>query len=191
MPPKKTSPWVFVLGILFVLLVIVIVLVLRASKKIAPTVDSNLSQTDASDFTKKPTDATTQYTNSTPTTPTTTTSPTIAGQAGVSSLDLLVLESFPVQVNAVVKGDLSDPCVSLGAPVVTYTASTKKFSIFMPTSRPTSPTTACADVLVPYTKSIPLNVTGLSAGVYTVSVGTQTKTFILDTDNVVQSDGGK
>lgn len=103
------------------------------------------------------------------------------GVAPVDSVDVLLLESFPVQVNVIVSGNLPDGCTRLEEPVIDFDGTT--FDITLPTSRPTG--VACTEALEPYDKVIPLNVTELPAGDYTVVVNDVSDTFTLQTDNTL------
>src|SRR5688500_13270843 len=78
----------------------------------------------------------------------------------VDSIDLLTLESFPVQMRAIVKGNLPDTCTTITS------ASSERdgnaFTINFVTTRPAD--AICAQMLVPFEQTVTLDVTGLKAG---------------------------
>jgi inhibitor of cysteine peptidase len=106
------------------------------------------------------------------------------GQVYVDSIDVLTLESFPVQVNAVVSGALPDPCTEITGATAQLNDST--FTVEITTTRP--PDAICAQVLAPFEVTVPLDVSGLPAGEYTVSAGEVQTTFNLAVDNVPPAD---
>jgi inhibitor of cysteine peptidase len=103
-----------------------------------------------------------------------------AGKIFVDSVDILMLESFPVQVNVVVKGNLSDGCTQINDIVQEREDNT--FHITLATARPADQ--VCTQALVPFEEVVPLDVLGLEAGTYTVDVHGVTDSFTLDMDNV-------
>jgi len=70
----------------------------------------------------------------------------VTGMANVESVELLIMESFPVQVNAVVRGTLPDGCTMLDGPSVTRDGNT--FVISLSTTREAD--AACTQALVPF-----------------------------------------
>jgi len=104
----------------------------------------------------------------------------IRGEATVESIDVLIMESFPVQVNAVVRGSLGDGCTTLDP--VTTTREGNTFRIRLTTQRPAD--AVCTLALVPFEEVVSLDVLGLPAGVYTVDANGVTETFELAIDNV-------
>jgi inhibitor of cysteine peptidase len=103
----------------------------------------------------------------------------ITGRAFVESVELLMLESFPVQVHAVVKGSLSDGCTTVDQ--VTQTRQGNTFEIQITTRRPAE--AMCTQALVPFEETIALDVVGLKAGVYVVNVNDVSSSFELSADN--------
>jgi inhibitor of cysteine peptidase len=99
--------------------------------------------------------------------------------AQVTSIDLLLLESFPVQVHAAVKGDFPDACTAIGT--ATQRREGNTIYVELMTTRPAD--MACAQVITPFEHNVPLDVAGLPAGTYTVDVNGVTGTFKLDVDN--------
>lgn len=105
---------------------------------------------------------------------------TVTGEANVESIEVLVLESFPVQVNVIASGALSDGCTSLVDPTPRLEGNT--FVVNLASRRVEDE--VCTQATVPFDKVISLPVDGLSAGTYTVSVNGLTDTFTLEADNV-------
>lgn len=103
----------------------------------------------------------------------------VIGEAMVDSIDILILESFPVQIQVQVTGNLPDGCTELQEPVVTQTDNT--FTVDLPTARPSD--ALCTQAIVPYEITVPLDVEGLPAGEYTVDVNGVTGSFTLDVDS--------
>lgn len=101
------------------------------------------------------------------------------GTAFVETLEVLVLESFPVQVQAVVGGNVSDGCTAVTAATAQQNGET--FQIQIETTR--DPEALCTQALVPFEETITLDVAGLSAGTYTVLAGDLSETFTLAADN--------
>ena len=99
--------------------------------------------------------------------------------AQVKSVDLRMLESFPVQVHAAVKGDFPDACTSIGTANQRRDGNT--IYVDLMTTRPAD--MACAQVITPFDHTIALDVVGLTAGTYTVNVNGVAETFTLDADN--------
>jgi len=105
------------------------------------------------------------------------------GAAPVDSLEILVLESFPVQVNVIASGSLPDSCTRLEEPIVEQVDNS--FNIVLPTSRPAD--LVCTQALEPYDKVIQLDVEGLPAGTYTVTVNGVSDSFSLAVDNSLEA----
>jgi inhibitor of cysteine peptidase len=102
------------------------------------------------------------------------------GLATVEEIDILTLESFPVQIFVIASGYLPDPCTEI------YQISKERegnaFFITIETYR--SPG-FCIQVLAPFEEVIPLDVYGLPAGTYTVEVNGVQGTFGLEIDNIL------
>ena len=99
--------------------------------------------------------------------------PTI-GLASVDEIDILILESFPVQINVIARGNLPDPCTEICQ--ITQKKEGNTFFITIKTNRSPDP---CIQIIVPFEVKIPLNVYGLSAGTYVVDVNGVSDTFEL------------
>lgn len=104
--------------------------------------------------------------------------------AYVNEVIIEVMESFPVQVSAVVKGDLADGCVVLDS--ISAKRQDEAFVLTVHTHRAGD---ICTEALVPFEQQVPLDVVGLKAGVYAVTAHGVSATFTLDSDNAVQEDG--
>ncbi|MGD2179237.1 MAG: hypothetical protein PVG71_15605, partial [Anaerolineae bacterium] len=109
---------------------------------------------------------------------------TATGMAEVEEIDILIMESFPVQVAVVARGTLRDVCTEIDEVHREFDADSKAFSVEITTVR--DPDEVCAQVLAPFEERISLDVYGLPAGTYTVDVNGVTDTFTLDVDNVPQ-----
>ena len=103
----------------------------------------------------------------------------------VDTVEIQIMESFPLQAQAVIGGNFSDGCTTLEEVRTERTDDTFTLNLF--TSRP--PDVDCTEALVPFTETVPLDIEGLAAGTYTVEAGQQAATFTLDVDNVLP-DGG-
>jgi inhibitor of cysteine peptidase len=97
----------------------------------------------------------------------------------IEGIDVAVLKSFPVQIHAVLRGHLSDPCVEAGEALVSRDGNT--FTVTIPAERP--PGRMCAQVLVPFERSVPLPVRDLPKGEYRIEAHGASATFTLDRDN--------
>ena len=105
----------------------------------------------------------------------------VTGVAAVDSVDLLMLESFPVQIRAVVRGNLPDGCTTIDQ--IAQARQGNAFKVTINTRRPADK--MCTEALVPFEESIALEVAGLPAGTYTVDVNGVTASFTLDVDNAL------
>jgi inhibitor of cysteine peptidase len=113
-----------------------------------------------------------------------TTSPMIAGKARVESIEILILESFPVQVMVQARGNLPDGCTRIDRIEKDRDVEKRILWVEMTTARPRD--ALCTQALVPFQENISLDVLGLPAGTYTVDVNGVTGTFTLSVDNVPQ-----
>lgn len=102
------------------------------------------------------------------------------GRAQVDEITIQILESFPVQVEAVIKGNLPDSCTDIDQVEQRFDSEEDTFWIEIKTVRTGE---ACAQVLTPFEETVPLEVYGLPAGTYTVDVSGMRETFTLDADN--------
>ncbi|MBK6617337.1 MAG: hypothetical protein WAT53_07685 [Nitrosomonas sp.] len=100
-------------------------------------------------------------------------------------VELIVTETFPVQVFLKVKGNFSNGCHAPGR--VDHRLKDNRFEIVISTANLVSdndPPQVCTTALVPFEKIIPLPVYGLSAGNYEYTVNEKvTGSFELKSDN--------
>jgi len=102
-------------------------------------------------------------------------------KATIESVDVLILESFPVQIHVVAKGYLNNGCGKIS------TINTEKSaSAFNITITAIYEDAICTQALVPFEQNIPLDVVNLKAGTYSVSVNGVSGSFTLDVDNSIQ-----
>ena len=107
--------------------------------------------------------------------------PTTVSGATVKSIEILLLESFPLQVNAVIRGDLPDAgCTKIAS--VDKVREGNTFRLTLVTT--TDPLALCAQALTPFEEVVALEVNGLPAGTYTVQAGDVQQTFTFDVDNI-------
>ena len=131
----------------------------------------------------------TPLTEQPPTTvPTPTLMPTPAGSASgtaiVDSIQINILESFPVQVNVIARGELPDGCTQIND--ITTERQNDTFNITITTLRPAD--ADCTQAIVPFAETISLDVVDLPAGTYTVDVNSIRGSFTLDMDNSLQAE---
>ncbi len=87
--------------------------------------------------------------------------------ADVQSIEIQILESFPIQVNVIARGQLPDAgCTTISGASQTRTGNT--FNVTITTK--TDPTALCAQMLTPFEYVIPLDVSSLLPGPYIVNV---------------------
>jgi inhibitor of cysteine peptidase len=104
----------------------------------------------------------------------------IVAEARVTDVSVQILESFPVQARAVVRGELPDGCTVIES--IAQSREGNEFRLRIMTSRPSD--LSCTQGVVPFEEVIPLDVLGLSAGEYRVLANGVLAIFRLDVDNV-------
>lgn len=109
----------------------------------------------------------------------------VYGEASVESIDILILESFPVQVRVVAKGHLPDACTRIDQ--ITQEHEGNTFLMTITTVRPAD--AVCVEKAVDFEEVIPLEVVGLPAGTYFVDVHGVIGCFELEMDNVLPEEG--
>jgi hypothetical protein len=109
----------------------------------------------------------------------------VTGTARVEEIEILILESFPVQVNVVARGNLPDGCTTIDR--IDRERQGNAFVVTITTVRPADQ--ACTEALVPFEEIISLDVMGLEAGTYTVEVNGARDTFELAVDNRLPDEG--
>ena len=110
---------------------------------------------------------------------------TIRGEATVETIDILILESFPVQINVVAQGYLIDGCTEIDE--IQKERTDQAFQVTITTVRPAD--AECTEALVPFEEVISLDVYGLPAGTYSVDVNGITGSFELTMDNIPPDEG--
>lgn len=110
-----------------------------------------------------------------------------SGQAEVESIEVLMMESFPVQVSVVVYGQHPDGCTQISN-AEQEKLDDKTIGLTVYTIRPAD--VDCTQEVVPFEENIPLDVEGLPAGSYTVNVNGVTDTFEFTVDNFAAEDPG-
>jgi len=102
--------------------------------------------------------------------------------APIDSVDMMILESFPVQVHVIAHGEFPDGCTKIGK--VTTKKVGNSFFVSITSIRPKD--ADCTQVVIPFDETIPLNAEGLKAGTYGVSVNGVTTQFTLENDNILR-----
>ena len=108
----------------------------------------------------------------------------IVGNAVVDDVQVMVMESFPLQVSVRAIGNLPDGCTFIDEENIEIVNTGNGFDIALKTKRPKD--VACTQALVPFEVNIPLDVYGLEKGVYTVNVNGVTDTFEFTVDNIME-----
>jgi len=102
------------------------------------------------------------------------------GLATVEEIDILTLESFPVQVFIIASGYLPNPCTEIYQIIQEREGNTFFITIETYCSQE-----VCIQVIAPFEEVIPLKVYGLPAGTYTVEVNGVQGSFDLEIDNIL------
>lgn len=108
------------------------------------------------------------------------------GLAPIGMVNIELMESFPVQARVVVTGSMTDNCMTPIVRSIDFDEEAGQFDIELGSEYPMN--AACLAEATPYSQFIPLDLTGLSAGTYTVDVNGTTATFTLDIDNEISYD---
>ena len=103
------------------------------------------------------------------------------GFADVAEIELQMLESFPVQINAIARGQLSDGCTA----ITTIDQSRNGFTYSVTINTLRDPSNGCPNSGTPYEESIALDVLDIPAGTYAVNVNGVQQAFVLSADNSV------
>jgi inhibitor of cysteine peptidase len=107
------------------------------------------------------------------------------GKATVEEIEVVFLESFPLQVHVQAKGYLADSCTTIDE--VSIDRADHRFKVEITTRRPAQE--MCAQIVQPFEKSIPLDVYGLPAGDYSVDVNGVQAEFTFAQDNILPEGG--
>lgn len=113
------------------------------------------------------------------------TATTASEETTIDSIEIVFLESFPLQVFAVLKGFLPDGCTVVEDTETEYEEN--NFRIRLNTQRPDD--AVCTLALVPFEETVSLDVYGLPAGIYTVTADETNTEFTFTQDNIL-SEGG-
>ena len=105
------------------------------------------------------------------------------GRATVESIGIVIAESFPVQVFAILRGHLSDGCTRITG-ITSRGPVDNRFDIEITTQRPAD--AICTQALVPFEHNVPIQAYGLPAGDYVVVAGGVSANFTLHQDNKPQ-----
>ncbi|HNR65992.1 MAG: hypothetical protein WAW45_02580 [Atribacterota bacterium] len=100
--------------------------------------------------------------------------------APIESIDILVLESFPVQINVLINGYLPNPCYQITRIEKNQEGNTFYIKVFMKYNG-----LICIQTIKPYKETVALDVYGLVAGTYQVDVNGVVGSFTLNTDNIL------
>ena len=103
-----------------------------------------------------------------------------AGRATVESIEIVIAESFPVQVFAILRGHLGDGCTEITS-ITSRGPLDNRFDIEITTQRPSE--AMCTQALVPFEHNVPIPAYGLLAGDYDVAAGDARASFTLQQDN--------
>lgn len=100
---------------------------------------------------------------------------TTAREAQVQSVQIQVMSTEPPQVNAIVRGNLSESCATLGESKVEYGLNTFRITVYAvsPTDR------GCAQAVTPFETTIALDTNRLQPGTYTVIANGVSAVFTL------------
>jgi len=102
-----------------------------------------------------------------------------SGKVYVDEVRALLEKSLPAKLRVTIRGNLADGCTKLGNPNVTRQR--RNFHIALPATRESGK--VCTQALVPFELAVPVSITGLPSGTYTVEAGGKTDQFTLDQDN--------
>jgi inhibitor of cysteine peptidase len=106
-------------------------------------------------------------------------------EAMVDSLDVILLESFPVQAQAIVTGNLPDGCTELHE--ISVEQQGLRFNLTLTTKRLTGDI-ACTEALVPFEETVDLDIRGLQPGTYSVIAQDKQAAFTIDVKNALPED---
>jgi len=96
-------------------------------------------------------------------------------EAQVQSIEIQIMNANPAQVNAIVRGTLTESCATLGESQVRYKSNTIRFTIYAVSAA----NIGCAQVAIPFESTIPLSTKDLPVGTYTVIANGVSAVFTL------------
>jgi len=99
----------------------------------------------------------------------------VSRQVQVQSVEIQILQTSPIQVNAIVHGNFTESCATLGEHQVQFETNTFKITLFAvsPSDR------GCAQAITPFETIIRLETSNLPAGTYTVITNGVSAVFML------------
>ena len=102
----------------------------------------------------------------------------VTGMANVLGVEIQVLETQPVQVIAIIQGQLTDAgCTTVASP--SQVRAGNVLNVVLTTT--TDPVALCAQAITPFEQTVSLDVSGLAPGNYTVNVNGVEQSFYLPT----------
>lgn len=106
---------------------------------------------------------------------------TASREAQVQSVEIQIMQANPLQVNAVVRGNLTESCATLGDSQVQYASNTFWIAVYAvsPTDR------GCAQINTPFETTIALGTNNLPTGTYTVIANGVSEVFVLPIETAV------
>jgi len=108
-------------------------------------------------------------------TPQATQPPLKSREAQVQSVEIQTLQTDPPQINAVVRGSLTESCATLGESQVQYSSNTIGITVYAVSRSDIG----CVQATTPFEAIVPLNIKGLSYGTYTVTANGVNTAFTL------------
>lgn len=106
---------------------------------------------------------------------------------GVEAIEIVLLESFPVQVQAILTGRLPNSCSVVSEVTQVYDQAGQTFTLALALAA--NGEIDCDPAGLPFTETVSLDVLGLPAGTYTVSANDAEATFTFAVDNVTADEG--
>jgi uncharacterized protein YraI len=109
----------------------------------------------------------------------------VTGMASVASAEIQIVNSNPLQVNAILRGQLPDSgCTTISS--VQQAREGNTFKLTLNTVTTNDPAVSCLQVLTPFEKVVPLEAGNLQPGQYIVSANGLEKPFEIPAANVEQ-----
>lgn len=110
----------------------------------------------------------------------------IGENANIEKVEIVFLESFPLQVHALVSGNLPDGCTGVHRSESWLEGNTLIVKIFTQREK----NVICTQALVPFEHNVPLDVYGFSAGTYRVKIYDVEAEFTFTQDNIIKEASG-
>lgn len=106
---------------------------------------------------------------------------------GPEVIEIVLLESFPIQVQAILTGQLPNSCSAVSEVTTVYDEASQTFTLTLVLAA--NGEIECDPAGLPFTETVSLDVVGLPAGTYTVSANDAAATFTFSVDNVAADEG--